>query len=316
MAIEITGQSGDVPVGEKIKLGIKYTVDWGVLKSIQWTVPGKIVKDYQDDISKAVLTDFPPADLTKLTLEFYWVDGGDGRTVEADCVFTSAGKDNNKKITATFNVKAPTLDKMDFKVGTIALQPTAAAPTRVKFSGPGIKWDWKVTVPAVCDGFLKDIQTIQTITKLTLTAGTKQVYAVPGTKVPPADVQLDTANPYTQSDIFPINFPVKVAKGASYSDKDTGDSPATPLSGNKYTFTHDHFKYYILYKPDTSTRPGTPSAIWVPVAVASWFWKEETTLAGGTWTLTKDNSPDGSGAATTEFPIYTSNVKDNAMVNE
>jgi len=321
MAVEITGQKAEVSVGEKITLGVKYTKEWGILKSVEWTIPGKIVKDYKDNQTSGKVTEIKEADkksTKKFTIDFYWVDGGDGRVVEAKCVFTSAGKDTNKTISATFDVKAPKLDNDKFNATTdvVDLVPPAA-PSSLKFgvTKAGIKWDWKVTLPSTVDGYVKDVQTIKTITKQTTTGGTKQVWTISGTKVPPADMQLDTSNPYRLPGDFgaPHGFPKKLSAGITYSDNYSVDSPRTPLAGAKRVFTHDQFKYYIMYKPDK------PNAIWVPIAKAEWYWKGEAAFGTGTgkWKLvSKGGGITSSGASTKEFPKYDSNVKYNKWENE
>jgi hypothetical protein len=276
MAVEITGHTAEVAVGQKIRLGVKYTKEWGILKSVEWVIPGVIVKDYTWNQNKAEVKEIKAADKKKFTIEFYWVDGADGRKVEAKCVFTSTGKDINKTISATFDVKAPKLDKFDAATDVVGLKPSGS-PTYLRFgiSKAGIKWNWKVTVPGTVDGYLKDVQTIKTITKQTRSDGKKQVWTISGTKVPPTHVQLDTDNPYSLPGDFHATkgFPKKVSAGASYRDDYSLDSPGNPLAG-KRQFVHDKFKYYIMYKPDE------PDAIWVPVAKAEWHWKGEAKLAG------------------------------------
>lgn len=313
--IEIVDETGTVisgtkqtkRVGEKIQITVRGK--GGCAPSgISWTIPGTVVKDYQDNATTATVTPLPASDKTNATIKFYWVDGADGRSVSMSCTCAGAG---TKTASVTYDVKAPTLDKFTSVTDSVGFD-SAAHPTRLQFGlggKVGIKWDWKVTVPAGVDGWVKDVQTINTDTRRT-SGGTKQVWTLPGSKVPPA-TQLDTANPYTQTDIFPIGFPIKVTAGASYADTDTSDSPATPLGGTTRKVISDTFRYRIMYKPDT------PDAIWVPVAVADWFWKGTATMAGGTWTLSgADNPANPSGSATTSFPEYTSNLTSNGWQNE
>lgn len=316
MAIEITGQKTDVSVGEKISVGVKYTKEWGVLKSIEWSIPGTIVKNYVDTQNSAQVTQVGPADKKKFTLDFYWVDGADGRVVEAKCVFTSSSKDVNKTVSATFNVKAVTLDKFDAKTDSVKLAP-AAAPTRVGFGErgvtPGIQWDWKVTVPKTGDGYVKDLQTIRINNRQTTTGGVKQVRALPGTKVPPPGYNIDTDNPYSLPGDYPpcVGFPHKVASGASFSDNSTFDTPSNPLAGMTRVVIDREFKYFIMYKPDK------PDSIWVPVAKAEWNCRGAAELHVGWWQLV---SPSGGvtskGTVTTEFPSGSGNSKNVQFVNE
>jgi hypothetical protein len=315
MAVEITGGKKEKTVGEKIELKVNYTKEWGVLKSVEWTIPGTVVRNYTDNATKAEVTQLPDADKKKLTpLVFYWVDGADGRKVEAKCVFTSAGKDTDKTLSATFDVKAPAASPFSGTVDTVGLDP-AAAPTYLKFgiAKEGIKWDWKITVPSTHDGWVKDVQTVQVKRKRTTAAGKKQVWTIPGTKVPPPSDQLDTDNPYSLAGDYPPcpGFPQKVSAGGSFSDKSTFDSPATPLPGMKAKSLDDTFQYFLMYKPDT------PDAIWVPIAKAGWHCKGSATVdAAGTWTISGAGTGGGAGAATTDFPLFTSNAKLNTWEDE
>ena len=55
MPTELTGQTVTISVGEINDLIVKYRTRWGVLKSVSWTIPGRIVKNYRDGARKAEL---------------------------------------------------------------------------------------------------------------------------------------------------------------------------------------------------------------------------------------------------------------------
>ncbi len=322
MTVEITGGSAEVTVGQKIKLGIKFNVGWGALQSVEWTIPGTYVKDYDGDGQlKAKKTDLPAADLKKPTIEFYWVDGADGRSVKANCEFrASSGKTTKKEVTATFDVKAPTMDKFAAATDQVRLRPAPPAATqRISFGDPaiahGIRWDWKITVPGTHDGYVKDVQTIKIDNVAVTTAGVKMVRAVPGTTKASPDYHLDTDNPYSLPGDYPPcpGFPHKIAKGGSFADTSTIDTPSNPVAGYKHLKIDRDFRYYIMYRPDT------PGAIWVPVAKAEWNCHGEADLdpKTGKWALKGTSGGiTSAGAATTEFPEFTSNSKLHAFVVE
>lgn len=322
MALEITGDSGEVTVGQKIKLGVKFTKSWGALESVEWTIPGVFVKGYNGDGKMtAKKTDVPPADLKKPTIEFYWVDGGDGRKVTAKCKFRyAAGKTTEKEVTATFDVKAPTMDKFAAVTDRVRLRPAPPAATqRISFGDPairhGIKWDWKITVPDTHDGYIKDVQTIKIDNVALTTAGKRMVRAVPGTTKTSPDYHLDTENPYTLAGDYPPSpgFPYKVTKGGSFAETNTIDTPSNPVADKTYLKIDRDFRYYVMYKPDT------PDAIWVPVAKAEWNCHGEANLdpKTGKWSLTGTSGGiTSAGAATTEFPEFTSNSKLHKFVEE
>jgi hypothetical protein len=71
---------------------------------------------------------------------------------------------------------------------------------------------------------------------------------------------------------------------------------------------NDQFTYYVMFKPDLP--PG--QAIWVPVAKATWFWTVTANHSGKKWKLSGEKRmKTRKGAATTDFPLYDSNVEDN-----
>lgn len=316
MAIEITGSKSEVCVGEKISLGVKYTKEWGALKSVEWSIPGTCVKNYTDGQTTATVTKIVDADKKRFTIDFYWVDGANGRVVEAKCVFTSNGKDVNKTISATFDVKAPTLDSFSATTDSVGLDPPSA-PAYLRFgisNKRGIKWNWKVTVPTRCDGYIKDVQTVKCVLKDTPISGNKQVFTISGLKVPPPSEQLDTDNPYSLPGDYPPcpGFPKKISAGGSFSDISTFDSPSISLAGGKERSFDHTFKYYLMYKPDT------PDAIWVPIWKADWYCKGVAKLdSSGNWTVSGNSGRvSAAGSATTEFPEYASNAKSNTWQNE
>jgi hypothetical protein len=298
---EITGTTQTKRVGERIQITL--LGKGGCAPSgISWTIPGIVVKDYQDNNTTATVT--PANNTTTPTIKFYWVDGAEGRAVSVSCTCANAG---TKTASVTYNVRAPTLEKFDSQTDAVGFDD-AASPSQIQFgmgNNAGITWDWTVTVPAGVDGWIKDVQTI-----VTRRRQSGKIWTVPGTKVVPPNPQLDVVNPYTQPPVFRIEFPVKVTAGKSYSDNVTMDQPSLPLLGSS-TAAEDSFSYYLMYKPDT------PNAIWVPIAKAEWYWKGQAVLIGATWTLAVRDAPSNpSGDETTRFPEYTSNVSNNTWQDE
>lgn len=303
-------------VGERIALTVRTRTPGCSISNVKWDISGAIVKNYIDGATSAVVTNIADADRKSITITFYWVDGADGRTAKVDCVCTNCGGAKTKSASVTFDVKAPTLAHLKATTSTVGFD-NLAAPSYVQFGLPasgtsGIKWDWKVTVPATVDGWLKDVQVINTTTKQTA-SGKKQVWTIAGKKVPPGVEQLDTTNPYSMPGDFHATkgFPQKVAKGADYIDDYTSDSPRSPLSGTTAASVSDGFSYYVMYKPDL------PRSIWVPVGVAGWYWRFSALLGSSGWTLSgASNAINPTGAATTSFPTYSSNVSSNVWQDE
>lgn len=318
----ISGKTTNKVVGQKIQLKVQSKPAGKTITEVKWNIPGTIVKNYTSGDPTAKVAKIEQSDKEKINLDFYWVDGADNRSVTVTCKIDGVLKNAEAK----FNVKAPKLDKFDPVTDSVHLSPTGTNPNYFTFGEfdalsqvvkIGIKYNWKVTVPSLIDGYVKDVQIINTITKMTTTGGTKKVYTISGKKTPPNKWQLDTTNPYTTTSDSPTDgFPKKVTKGTSHTNTFSQDSPGTPLTTYKYAMTNDQFKYYIMYKPDES------DAIWVPIAKVDWMWKGKAEYDSGTskWVLKdkdgKVTSSGGKGQITTEFPKYDTNVKNNKLENE
>lgn len=289
MTIEITGQKGTVSVGEFIFVEVKYTEGHGICKSVEWTIPGKIVKGYTASFASGKVTEVPKADRKTSFfhhISFYWVDGGDGRVVEAKCVFTSAGKDTNKTISATFDVKRPKMKSFTSKTGSVKIESG-----KLGFFGPGINWTAKVKPNGAAPGKIAFIQRINP----------HRVWT-PGKKwTSSGKFVLDGAAGKTE--IFYAQKTVPLS--GSDATLESNDSPTNPLSAFPNALKNtgeDKFELYLMYKSNKS------SSIWVPLGLLRWDWKGEARRAStsdswsihGTPTFTKDPS----GSDTHDFPEW------------
>lgn len=303
MTIEITGQQAKVSVGEKIKLGVKFNVGWGILQSVEWKIPGTIVKNYVDGQASAKVTKIEEADKKKFTIEFYWVDGGDGRTVEAACVFkTMAGTETKKTVSAKFDVKRPKIEKFTSTTDTVGLIP-AVSPTDLGFGvlAAGIIWHWKINANSAATGKIKDIQLWSPDRRRTTIAGKKQIFTLPGMKVPSGWV-LDNENPYGSVAFWGIiGGPWPLLSGGSVSDSGISDSPQTPFQGNRKS-SDESFKYFLMYQSDKA------DSIWIPIGVLEWNWNGVATKGVSGWSLLvtgrAPNSVNPVGGETFEFPLW------------
>lgn len=317
MTIEITGQQATVSVGEKIKLGVKFNVGWGILESVEWKIPGTIVKNYVDGQTSAKVTKTEEADKKKFTIEFYWVDGGDGRTVEAACVFrTMAGTETKKTVSAKFDVKRPKLDKFTSVTDRVGLTPTTGSPTHLKFgvSKAGIEWKWKIDSNGAAQGKIKDIQLILSNRRETIVdpsgvnpLGINRVETLPGRKTPSGIWMLDSENPYGSAGHWrAIGGPWPLLSGGSASDTGVFDSPGMGLSSNRKRVSFDdQFVYFIMYQSDKL------DSIWVPIGKLPWSCKGTATKGLTSWSVTvgsTGNSIAPSGSETLDFPEW-SNIE-------
>ncbi|MDH4240100.1 MAG: hypothetical protein OEW48_11095 [Phycisphaerae bacterium] len=286
MAIEITGQKATVSVGEKISLGVKYTKEWGILKSVEWKIPGKMVKGYAANFASGKVTKIEEADKKKFTIYFYWVDGDDGRVVDAKCVFTSGGKDTNKTISATFDVKKPKIKSFTSKTGSVKIKSG-----EMGFFGPGIKWTAKVAPNGAAAGKIAFIQRINP----------HRVWT-PGKKwTSSGKFVLDGANGKTE--IFYAQKKESLS-GADATLK-SNDSPSNPLNAFSNALKNtgeDKFELYLMYKSNES------NSIWVPLGLLTWDWKGEArrTSTSDPWGMhgTPTFTRNPSGSNTDDFPEW------------
>ena len=286
MSLEISGKTGAVSVGEKISLGVKYTVDCGVLKSVEWEIPGKTVKEYKADFVEGKVIEIKDDDKKRFTINFYWVDGADGRTVNAKCVFTSSGKDMNKTISATFDVKRPKMKSYSSKTGSVKIESD-----KFGLLGPGITWIAKVEPNSAATGEIAFIQRINP----------HRVWT-PGKKwTSSGNFVLDGAPGKTE--IFYAQKRIPLSGGEAKLE--SNDSPSNPLSSFPTaleTTGKDKFEIYLMY------RPSGVDSIWVPLGVLLWDWEGVAKRATVTnpWVVQASTPPsaDPSGNDTLEFPLW------------
>jgi hypothetical protein len=99
------------------------------------------------------------------------------------------------------------------------------------------------------------------------------------------------------------------AVGIPRPESGSSDSPHTELPELATAVAvKDQFTYFLMFKPDLPAG----QAIWVPVAKATWFWTATAKHRGTTWSLSDEKRmKKRKGVATTDFPIYESNVEEN-----
>jgi len=111
-----------VCVGQKISL--KGKVEPSTMTGTwQWIIPGTVVKDYKKEPlsgppagrTKAWVVPLTAADKEQSTIEFYWVDGGDGRGVTL--TWTESSGEISCSDDAGFDVKRPSLDSFTSETG-------------------------------------------------------------------------------------------------------------------------------------------------------------------------------------------------------
>jgi hypothetical protein len=332
----------EVVVGQKIILDVN---DFGVagvdIDFVGWEINGKAVKTYVSDRKGVILKPLTKDDLQKNAISFHWIEAGRGQTARFAVSGTKGSTEYKKELTITFDVKGPTLDylkavktigpcllpkpRKGVKVqpGEIYCKKAGEAAVGIGFY---IKWSWNVTMPANYGGSIKDIQTLvqgrhRTQAKKGSRDKVKQAFINPNKKQTHTqfDQRLTDAGQdavYSAKGYFDgMELPTSVAAGKSFTNDITHDTPTIAMEKADESYSiNDTFKYYILFKPQT------PNSIWVTVGKIEWFWNIEAVKKGSNWVIKSGSKPKGevsvSGAATSELPIYESNMSYNEWVDE
>ena len=149
-----------VAVGQRIELDLKDVAFAENVDSVTWTIPGTRVRGYDGTARDARLFNLTNADLERPKITFYWVDAGDGRIVRAKFRMKSGGLG---QVVHVFDVKGPTLNSFTGQTGATRIEKRAGL-TGVRFGkpieAPGIRWNWKITMPPLHAGYIKDVQTV------------------------------------------------------------------------------------------------------------------------------------------------------------
>jgi len=278
----VTGQTVNVIVGQEMNLTTSVQPSNGTVTNSQWTVPGG---DF-DRIANWVVTPPPQnaynptsaivTNLTTLTsssVDFYWISGGNGRTVQ----YTA--KVNGKSVQAqvTFNVLRPTGHISATTHANTAVD-SALGFDAIHFgnslNGPqGITFSFTISGLGDFSGTGEYVQLADATRTRTSSNGTQQRRAV----------GLDTYYPS-------LNY----------------DSPTQELDTayNQYTI-NDSFTTFLMFKPDGV--PGT--SIWVPLRKVNWSWGGTASFTGSQWQGSNlFNSTNPTDADAPSHALWTTNA--------
>tara|TARA_R110002073_G_C9447989_1_gene577844 strand:- start:1182 stop:2069 length:888 start_codon:yes stop_codon:yes gene_type:complete len=283
-----TGQTQDVWVGVPVQpKAVLLNPQGNTIVTPQWTVPGKILKDWQYDSDSTLEVPVLQADLQVLNPGWFWVDGGEGR----DVVFTGSVAGQNFSVKTTYNVKRP--DATVFNgLGTISVN-TNGTVTQAQLgntlstpASPGIVFHYDSNTPNAPGNFYW----VQVV-------GSSNVFRTDVSGVPQRRIVsgpvLDGTVPYS----------------AVFADpRGTGgtvliDSPGEPLDPGFSSYSrNDSFETYLLFQ----ATGGFP----VPISISTWSWgfSAESSDGGATWTLTSSTLPNPSHVDTTDYPEWTGNI--------
>jgi hypothetical protein len=304
----------EVAVGQRVVLDLNDFEFARESHDIRWTIPGTVVRGYDGTVKHAKLFTLTDVDLTRPKISFFWVDAADGRIVRARFRLKSGGLG---QVVFNFDVKGPRVNHFTAKTDVTRLEKRAGL-TAMRFGklieAPGIKWNWKITMPPNHAGFIKDVQTVlhDRTRILSLKPGAretrKRVWRHPSRTGP--HVQLD-GHADGQAGYTPRLYEEKRGAGGSFTNERTSDSPHTVLpSPVKTVSVNDQFTYYIMFKPAADK---AQDAIWVPVAKANWSWKATAMQRDKKWVLSqpKPKMEPSIEMATVAFPMYETNAFEN-----
>lgn len=303
----------EVVVGQRVVLDLANTSFAGKVASVQWEVPGRAVRGYDGNAHNAKLFELTDADKRSPRISFFWVDGENNRTVRAR-IRTSSGSE--EIFSATFSVKRPVVGTFSATVGVTRKERRAGLlgmRLGKLVEAPGVKWNWKVTLPAGHAGSVKDVQTL-------LQDRTQELRLAPGAATTRTLIRRHPRQPQTphlqldghdgnQAGYTPGLASVSIAAGDSFINNGSSDSPHTNLpSLGKVVTVNDQFSYFILFKPATAQ---AQDAIWVPLAKALWAWKATARNHGGRWTVSAPKMTPAIHKSTLDFPRYETNADEN-----
>jgi hypothetical protein len=271
----IKNKTQDTIVGRQINL--EGVVSGGTPTSKSWSIPQKRIKNYTASSASATVTDLTENDLSQSTVAFYWVDGGNGRTV----TYTVTVNGQVYPASTTFNVKRPT-STLTSTTGSVTISNSWDG-LEMCYGVPGtpaISFSRTYSEPpAFSGGTCTWVQVVASTTRRRLSNGDVW-WRKSGTNL------CDTTYPYPG--------------GAS-----TDDSPGEGLRGDYKRVVvsqNETFSMYLMYTP---VGGGIP----VPLRKVDWYWYGDTSRDGANWTLDSsgNNSNPASGDCTTH-PTWSANV--------
>lgn len=269
---DITNMTTNVIVGQKTSLTAEVLPATVTTSNRQWSIPGETMADYIASNSQASVT--PLSSLSGTSVNYYWVDGGDGRQVTFS--FTVEGKSFSAM--TTFNVKRPTAS-ITTSEGTIGI--ITSGNLRLQYGNgvtPGLSFSRSITIPSGFSGTTQWVQLVSTLRRRRLNAGTWQELSAP------VDV-LDTTYPYSTSN-------------------STNDSPFLLLTSDYSEVSiNEVFDMYLMFTPSgADSRP-------VPLVKRRWQWTALATRSGSTWTLVSSSKlTNAIDVDTTDHPTWIDNI--------
>ena len=286
----IKNTTQEAVVGQKIELSVAVT--GGTPTNQQWTIDGEKVKDYKINIvdGKAVSaekTNLESQHLSQSSVQFYWVDGGEGRQIQV----TANVNGTPYSATATFNVKrlvvSVTTTTGSTTIYTVE-QHQELVFGSIPFSVEGIRFFRNsFQLPTGYSGDTYWLQTINYTSKRTLSDG-QTVQTASG-------IGLDDLFPYSSFD--PNSG--STADSPGFCLRVCGDAPS--ISKLEVQISAE---MWLMFKP--KNLPNGEESIYVPLKKVNWNWSAIATRGSDfLFTLTNSsNTQNPIAEDTTNFPIW------------
>ncbi len=238
----------------------------------QWSVPGNRIKNYVATTSSATVTELKANDLNKAGVDYYWVDGSDGREV----TYTATVDSKTFTGKTTFNVKKPT-STLSAEIGFVKVFKSTRgwALALVKANSSGITFAASFSEPSGFKNGTGQFWQVILNTSVNFTGGNYQNISktgvLDGDGLPYENLPNAVDNPYV---ILP--------------------DACTMVS------RQDSFKMWVMYKPFES------DSIWVPLRSVQWYWNGVAEREGvkDDWKLISGSQGAQGSVSTSIFPEW------------
>jgi hypothetical protein len=228
-------------------------------------------------------------------VDYYWVDGGDNRSV----VYTASVNGHPYTATAKFNVKRPSVTALDITNSTVGIHVHFGEEWLEYGFSPSVGVDFTATTNenGISGGLYQWVQTYNESKLVHLISATTTPVCAAGHNLVISREGLDTTNPYI-------------------AGKTMNDSPKINLTANSDLITvNDSASAWLMFNPNLA------NSIWIPLKKVAWSWGGSVRHIpgdpGNFWEKVPDTTysgPPPTASDTTSFPAWTLNVAPHTYV--
>ena len=266
---DVSGETYDTWAGSRVRLTARIVPrDLGVT-SYSWNVPGVVIGGWHASDEMAFLLPFHDSRSSEVL--YYWVDGGNERTVGLsahignECALSEMFFNVNRPVVG-LSVKSGCVDvssawgSLELHCGT-PQSPGCSFMAYPQNRGTG-SFQW--------------VQLVETVRRKKLNGGRCLILSGSG---------LDSKYPY--------------AEGLT-----TTDSPGTGLESDvSEKSVNDSFRMFFMFRPQGS------DSTWIPLKCVIWGWRGKAKRKEGGWTLIEAIGPDAEVTDTVNHPVWTNKLR-------